>query len=246
MEAVSDLHGIWSAACRAIRIEIAPVPGDYPDTGSCIQPRGDGIGGTIRQEINSSVPFEVAQDGAIAPPFRPGLVIYTEHLRSDSDRERHGAHEAQQRIVTCRHCEMKSETRAGFPAERHADPGEGSIECMAAPGTGGDERCGALGEGPSGTIGRATEEAASMDDESDGATAAREIGDAALIPAVDRLRGMMAERATCHSGNRLGNEGEVIALGAHMHDAQSTPVREESGKTHEEPPSRCDQRHEGV
>ncbi len=105
---------------------------------------------------------------------------------------------------------------------------------MAAPGTGGDERCEALGEGPPGTIGRATEEAASVDHEGDGATAAGKIGNAALIPAVDCPRGTMAEWATCCSGNRLGDEGEMIALGAHMHDAHSTPVREESGKTHGE------------
>lgn len=83
---------------------------------------------------------------------------------------------------------MTSETRAGFPAERHADPGEGGSEGMAAPGTGGDECCEALGEGPSGTIRRAAEEAASVDHEGDGATAAGEISNAALIPAVESTK----------------------------------------------------------
>lgn len=71
MEAVSDLCGIRRAACRAIRREIATVPGDYPDTERCTQPRGDGIGGTIRQEINRRVPFEVTEDRAVTSPFRP-------------------------------------------------------------------------------------------------------------------------------------------------------------------------------
>jgi len=88
MEAVSDLCGIRRAACRAIRIAIATVPGDYPDTGGCAQPRGDGIGGTIRQEVNGSVPFEVAEDGAIAPPFRPCPVIDAERDRRRKDQQR--------------------------------------------------------------------------------------------------------------------------------------------------------------
>lgn len=93
------------------------------------------------------MPFAIAEDGTVAPSFRPRPVVHAEHLWSDSDQERHGAHESQQRVVARRHREMTSETRAGFPAERRADPGEGGIEGMTAPSTGSNESGEALGEG---------------------------------------------------------------------------------------------------
>ncbi len=71
-----------------------------------------------------------------------------------------------------------------------------------------------------------------MDDEGDRATAAREIGDAALVAAVDDMRGAMAERAICHSGSRLGDKDEMIALGAGVRKPQPTPVREKISEAH--------------
>ena len=72
---------------------------------------------------------------------------------------------------------------------RRTDPGEGSSEGVTAPRSGGDEGRELLTEGALGAIGGATEEAAGMNQEGDGATATGEIGDMTLVVAVDGRRG---------------------------------------------------------
>lgn len=176
--------------------------------------------------------FEITENRAIATPFLPRPVVHTDYRWRGNAREWGSTHEPQQRIVARRHPEVMGKSRPGFATECETDPGEGSSKGVTAPRTGGNEDRELLTEGTLGAIKGATEEAAGMDQEGDGATAAGEIGDTTLVAAVDGRRGSTAEWATCRTGSRCSGEGNVVAGGTGVGDMQATPMREEGGEMH--------------
>ena len=219
MEAIGDLLRVRRAASGTIRVEIAAIPRDHADTGACVEPRRDRIGGALGEQIDHAMPCEVAEDRAVASPFLPRPVVHTNHLGPDGERERCRAHEAQQRLVARWHPEVAGETGTGLAAEGDADLGERGEQAVAPTRTGGDEGGEALTEGPPRAGRGATEEAAGVDHEGDGATAAGEIGDTTLVATMDGRRRLMTERTGCRTRRGVGDEREPVGVWTGADDA---------------------------
>ncbi len=45
------------------------ITGDHLDTGMGMQPRGQGVGRAIGEQINRTTTFQIDQEGTIGPPF---------------------------------------------------------------------------------------------------------------------------------------------------------------------------------
>lgn len=71
-----------------------------------------------------------------------------------------------------------------------------------------------------------------MDDEGDGATTAREIGNVALVATMDGRRRLMTEGAGCYAHRRVGDDCETLGPRNGVRDPQPTPLREEGDKVH--------------
>jgi hypothetical protein len=140
----------------------------------------------------------------------------------------------EQRRVARWHPELVGETVTGLAAEGDADLRERGEQAVAATRTGGDEGGKALTKGPPRAGRGATEEAADVDHEGDGATAAGKIGDATLVAAMDERRGLLTERTGDRVRCRAGDERETVAFRRNVDDAQPAPLREESGEIHNE------------
>ena len=79
MKAIGDLGRLWRPRCGTAGIVLGPVAGNDFDAWMVVQPRRDGLGRTLRQEIHGPTSFEIDQDGAIDPPFSHREIIDTEN-----------------------------------------------------------------------------------------------------------------------------------------------------------------------
>ena len=79
MKAVRDLDGCGCALACTLRIRTRPIPGDDLHPGMCLEPLGDSLSGTIRQECHGLPALQVHQDRAIGVPFPQGEIVYPEH-----------------------------------------------------------------------------------------------------------------------------------------------------------------------
>jgi hypothetical protein len=65
MKTIGDLGGSRRAFCGAAGIVLGTVAGNNVDAWMGAQPRRDGLGSTLRQEINRPTAFEIDQDRPI-------------------------------------------------------------------------------------------------------------------------------------------------------------------------------------
>ena len=75
MKAIRDLGRLRGTCCGAAGIVLSPVTGNDFDAWMVAQPRRDGLGCALRQEIHRPTLFEIHQDGAIDPALAEGKII---------------------------------------------------------------------------------------------------------------------------------------------------------------------------
>ena len=75
MPAVGDLNGLRCRSCRGPAIAAAAVARDDGDFGVVRQPGLDRAGLAVREEVDDTTPFEIADDAPVALPPLPGPII---------------------------------------------------------------------------------------------------------------------------------------------------------------------------
>jgi hypothetical protein len=96
---------------------------DHRDAGMLAQPHGEGLGLTIRQQVNDPISLQVDQDGAVAVPTAPRPIIDRQHARcwSSIGALIGIADHPQQRVGAGRHGQPLGQTRSSFAAECEAE-----------------------------------------------------------------------------------------------------------------------------
>ena len=92
VEAIRNLDCVGGALPGAVRIGSGAIAADHVDAGMRLSPQGHGLGLTIGQEGERSMPLEINQDGPIGLTFPNGPVVDAEHLggaTSGRGRRRH-------------------------------------------------------------------------------------------------------------------------------------------------------------
>ncbi len=115
------------------------------------QPRGQGLGAAVRQQVNYTPGLQVHEDGAVGAPALKGPIIYAQGRRSGSSRQRSGAYQAQKRVGASGHRQIRQQASARFAAEsnrhralrRRQSAGASRVRCEQSRQT--------LGEGAAGT-----------------------------------------------------------------------------------------------
>jgi hypothetical protein len=79
VEPVSDLPSLGSGFSRGGSVIGSAIAANNAHLGMRTQPPGEGVFGTIWQQINNCVPLEVDEDRAVAPPFLPAPITHTQH-----------------------------------------------------------------------------------------------------------------------------------------------------------------------
>lgn len=121
MPAVRDLSGLRSALGGSVGVGAGAVADNDRDAGVCGQPRRQGVGAAVGQQVDDAPPFQIAQDGAVAVAFAPGPVVHAKYGHRRIRLGAAGAHTVQQRGATDRHSHGGGVAGAGVAAERQAD-----------------------------------------------------------------------------------------------------------------------------
>ena len=94
---------IWGSdgplACT-LGVDAGPIAADDLDPRPVGQPAGEGLGAAIRQEVDHTPAFEIAQDRAVALATTPGPIIDPEDPWGMDEMLSAGSDHAQQRVAT--------------------------------------------------------------------------------------------------------------------------------------------------
>ncbi len=103
MEAISSLHGLWSADASGFRVLSSSVTADDLDGRITLEPSCRRRSVSVRKDIEPTVPFQVTDDRPIASPTTPGPVIETDHAGWFDRLVWEATEQAQKRIWTTPH-----------------------------------------------------------------------------------------------------------------------------------------------
>src|SRR5436305_2259493 len=81
MPAIRRLPSLRCPETGSFGIGSRPVAADDLHPRMRLEPGGESLGGTDRQQIDHAMRFQVHQNGAVAMPPFPGPVIHPEHTR---------------------------------------------------------------------------------------------------------------------------------------------------------------------
>src|SRR5438270_12247099 len=81
MPAVSNLLSLWCSLLGTICKRASAIPADdlHPRMGQ--QPLFEGLGFSIRQQVDGNPPFKVDEDRSIAPASAKAKIVYPQHTR---------------------------------------------------------------------------------------------------------------------------------------------------------------------
>jgi hypothetical protein len=105
MPAIEDVDGVGCTPAHAVGIDVGAVTGDHFDAGVISQPRRDGVGLSVRQEVDDPIALQIDQDRAVAATAPPRPLIDAKHpgrYRSSLNRSR-AADQPEERVSTGRH-----------------------------------------------------------------------------------------------------------------------------------------------
>jgi hypothetical protein len=100
VKAIGDLDRVGGALLGSVRIGSGLISSDHADAGMRRPPQDHGLGLTIGQEGERSMPLEINQDGPIGPTFPHGPVFDTAHLGCRHVREGQTTQQAQEGVST--------------------------------------------------------------------------------------------------------------------------------------------------
>ena len=193
-------------ACT-LRIRTRPIPGDDLHPGMCLEPLGDSLSGTIRQECHGLPALQVHQDRAIGVPFPQGEIVYPEHpgcgCGSGSFRSR------RRRVfrLTTRSHWWPSCTPAVPPGPRRGRPSDGPAAGCAGPG--GGHRRQPFGEDAAVAAAIAAKPLADAELKAHAVMRPREVGQGAPIVTMDAPRWGSAQRTGCTGLRGADMQGDL-------------------------------------
>jgi hypothetical protein len=157
-KAVRDLDCVGGTWPGSIRIGSGPILADHVDAGMRLSPQGHGLGLTIGQEGEGSMPLEINQDGPLGPTFPNGPVVDTEHLGGGHIWEGHTAQQAQEGVATDAPAQATAQACPGRARQRHSDVHQPLREPLRPPRPGDDKRGQPLGKDATGAAAIGAEE----------------------------------------------------------------------------------------
>src|SRR4051794_31222742 len=83
MPPVGDLNGLLRSLAGSLGVGAGPIAHDDLDRRMVLEPRGQGLGRTVGQQVDPAPALEVTEDRAVAPAFAPGPVIDAEDTRRE-------------------------------------------------------------------------------------------------------------------------------------------------------------------
>nr|WP_239130188.1 hypothetical protein [Sinosporangium siamense] len=82
MPAVGYLDCVGGSAAGAVGVGVGTVAADDLDIGVCPQPGGQGVGGSVGQDVDRSSRGYVDQDGSVDPALAQSEVVDAQHRRA--------------------------------------------------------------------------------------------------------------------------------------------------------------------
>src|SRR4051794_35487253 len=174
--AIGDLDCLRRARADAFSVSARAVAADDSNALAVLpQPGGQCLAGAIRQQVENSAAFEIADNGAVALAAPPSPVIYAENAR----RRRNGgiarANQPQQGIAADRHRQSTSQSRPWLAPEGKTDLLLDFAQPRGAPCLG-RRNVQALGEDAASALQARAAEAPDTDLQFDNAPLPRQIG----------------------------------------------------------------------
>src|SRR5687768_14979531 len=122
----------------SIGVGAGTIADDDLDRRMVLEPRGQGLGRAIGQQVDPAPALEITEDRAVALAFAPGPVIDAEHPRRERRLEIGLADAAQQGRRADRHADPGGQTRSRIAAQRPSDGAMRGAQAvgMAGPATG--------------------------------------------------------------------------------------------------------------
>src|SRR3546814_21046112 len=96
MPAIGHLHGPWSSAPCSLGIKVGAITRDNPDPRVALQPVGHAVRIAIRQQIQTAIPLQIADDRYIPLPAPPRPILDAENRGSSEIRHRPRPHHPNQ------------------------------------------------------------------------------------------------------------------------------------------------------
>src|SRR5258708_28597100 len=112
------------------------IPADDLDTRMGQQPLFEGLGFSIRQQVDGNPPFKVDEDRSIAPASAKAKIVYTQHTRRGHLALLLRANQSQERVRTGLYPHSINQALACFPAECKPDQREQIRQARVTSGIG--------------------------------------------------------------------------------------------------------------
>ncbi len=210
--AVGDLDGLGRAARNAVGVQSTTIAGRHLDRRVRLKPRGDAVGRAIGQQVGRSMPLQITDNGAVAPPTFVGPVVAANDPGVPRIGRRRGADAPQERSGARAHAAVAGQTSTGLSASGEADLLQRLTEAVALASMRRDERGQTLGEDTARAGGGEAPETPHIGQDRDLPTTHGEVGHRPLIARMDAGRAVLAERATsvcAFDGNGHGDRVSV-------------------------------------
>jgi hypothetical protein len=138
MPPVGDLNGLRRSLAGSIGVGAGPIAHDDLDRWMVLEPRGQGLGRAVGQQVDAAPALEITEDRAVALAFAPGPVIDAEDTRRERRIEIGLADAAQQGRRADRHADPGGHVRSWIAAQRQGDGVMRGAQAigMAGPATG--------------------------------------------------------------------------------------------------------------
>ena len=209
---IGDLPGLGRRLGGGLGVGRRAVPADQLDVGMGPEPRLDGRGITVRQEIDDVAGLEVDDDGAIALPLAPGPVVDADEPRGPRRWRPRPLDAPQQRVGAGRHGGLPRQPRPGFAPQGRADGEVELVEPRGRAGMPGREPVERLHEDATRTFRLRTGESADRHAETDLVPEDRLLGETAGVAAVDPPGLVAAGRARCPGAGGRDPQGQGVAV----------------------------------
>ena len=239
MPSIDDLPRLGCAGRGRLDHRVAAITGNHRDLRMLPEPGADRGWLAIPEQIHYPVPFQIDDDRAVAMPATPGPVVNPDGVQGAGCRERGPAQRIEERVGAERHSQGGQEPPAGFSAQGQGD----GIDDTGQPGGAACRRRDhvgePLGEDLPGTGRVPTEPAARGEVQLHGQSLPGEIGQAALIPAMDAIRRAAARGAVHHRAMGTQDEGDRIVARLDGLEVETGGVRIDGRVRHGGKPSRA-------
>ncbi len=232
VEPIRHLDRVGRALARAIGVGAAPIAGYHRDTRMGAQPRRDGVGRPIPQQVDHLMPFEVDEDRPVGLAAFVGPVIDAQDPRSGFVGSGVGADQARDRRTAPFEPAPLREPRARRAARFQAEVLQGHPLRIGPSRPGADDVWEPLAKDASGAATVDATKPTGLEAQADRPTAPRKIGQRAVVMAVDPRRLSMTQRAYPSPTPWRGHDGQSLFLDDELAEVQASEVWYERSKAH--------------